>query len=118
MSPVFVVAMVFLLLGILWGSESTGLLTSRTHNHKSKTFLPKSRSWLKAKILLLSHSFSSTVFKYNVPRRLRDSVSVQGLTEYIGLHNKWCAYGFDKIIFTDLQSTLQNILTFISALEA
>lgn len=72
----------------------------------------------KHNILLLSRLFSSTVFKYNVPRRWRGSVSVQGPIEYIGLHNKCCAYGFAKIIFTDLQSTLQNILTFISALKA
>lgn len=37
---------------------------------------------------------------------------------YIGLHNKWCADDFDKITFTDLQSTLQNSLTFTSVLEA
>lgn len=45
-------------------------------------------------------------------------VCAEGPTEYIGRHNKWCADGFGKITFTDLQSTLQNSITFISALEA
>lgn len=57
MSSVSVVAMVFPLLGILWGSESTGLLTSRSHNHKGKTFLPKVKILAENTIFSCFHTY-------------------------------------------------------------